>query len=935
MPPVAISANYTQSSYNSNEDIKMHSTNKKFSLNKISRHLIAANLIVMTGLTTQALAQESETTAEDSTEVEIIEVMGSYRGSLAAALNSKRDNSSMVDTILAEDIADFPDTNLAESLQRIPGVAITKEAGEGREITVRGLDATYTRVMINNAMGQSLAAGSGGVRTSRAFDFNVFASELFNQLDVYKSQSAELEEGSLGATVNLHTARPFSYAKNTVVLNGQLAYNDQSGEVKPRTSGLFSYKNDDETFGALISFSLAQRFVNNQGADTGRWEDDNFGNCSACATDADFDRVKSAWHPRFPRNADKTHDQDRTGVTTAFQFRPTDTTLITVDGLFANLQSHREEPFMQAISLARTGSTGVQETDVAAYTIDANNTLIAATMDGVDVRSEAFIADWESDFSQYSISVEQDITDEFRIKAMASTSTSDLDNRESTVIYEHYSDNDSRKLLDYADNSSAVTYDFSNMTAPSLSYSFDTTNPANWELSEFRDRVYVASSESDSLKLDLAYDLSDSLTLKGGISSRDYSYQIEGTRADRAFSSADGLDGTVDNVACGITPVVTSSMGSVENYGSQSFFIASQDSFATFQSSDCWPTAIRAGDTRDVEESVIGIYAQVDFYFELNGNALRGNAGVRKVDTDLSSTGINSGQTVSVDHSYSDTLPSMNLAYDLAEDLVLRASWAKVMSRPNLTDLNPGGSVSIFGDPRVSYGNPFIEPFRATNTDLALEWYFDEGALLSIAYFDKNIESFPSSETTTILWADTGLPNSLLGSQIDDLIDAEFEVTRRINGGGGNLDGFEIQYQQNLTFLPEEWMQNLGIISNVTLVDSEVDASGLPLTGQSDRTYNFTLYYEDEKFSTRFAYTYRGDYTTSNNSNANKIRYREPAKSLDFAASYQINENLKVTIDGINLTDETVGDYMAPGIGRLITEQVTGTQWIMGVSYQF
>lgn len=910
--------------------------NNKFNLSKISQHLLVANLIVITGLSAQALAQENEAPEKEASDaVEIIEIMGSYRSSLAAALHSKRYNSSMVDTILAEDIADFPDTNLAESLQRIPGVAITKEAGEGREITVRGLDATYTRVMINNAMGQSLAAGSGGVRTSRAFDFNVFASELFNQLDVYKSQSAELEEGSLGATVNLHTARPFSYDQNTAVINAQLVYNDKSGKSKPRTSGLFSYKNDDETFGALISFSLAQRYVNNQGADTGRWEDSNFGSCSACATEADFDRVKSAWHPRFPRNADKTHDQDRTGITTAFQFRPTESTLITVDGLFANLQSHREEPFIQAISLARTGSTGVQQTDVAAFTVDENNTLIEATMDGVDVRSEAFVSDWESDFSQYSISLEQDITDVFRMTAMASTSTSDLDNRETTVIYEHYSDNDPRKLLDYADNRSSVTYDFSNMTAPSISYGFDTANPANWELSEFRDRVFVASSSSDSLKLDLEYDFSDSITLKVGVSSRDYAYEIEGTRADRSFTNADGLDGTVDNVACGINPVVTSSMGSVENHGGQSFFIASQDSFAAFQNSDCFPSAIRAGDTRDVEESALGIYAQVDFNFDLNGTELRGNAGIRKVDTDLSSTGINSGQTVTVDHSYSDNLPSFNVAYDLAENVILRAGWAKVMSRPNLTDLNPGGSVAIFGEPSVSYGNPFIEPFRATNTDLALEWYFDEGALLSIAYFDKDIESFSTSETTNLLWAQTGLPNSLLGSQVDDLKDAEFEVRRRVNGGSGNLDGIEIQYQQNLTFLPEGWMQNLGIISNLTLVDSKVNASGLPLTGQSDRTYNFTLYYEDDKFSTRVAYTYRGDYTTTNNSDTNRIRYRDPAKSLDFAASYQISDHLKITLDGINLTDETIADYEAPGVGRLITEQVTGTQWILGASYKF
>ncbi|MDP4598439.1 MAG: TonB-dependent receptor [Pseudomonadales bacterium] len=902
--------------------MKAINRNRKHSF--LATSVVAANLLMGASYANLAMAQGAE-------EIEEVVVTASFRDSLKKALDVKKSAVGAVDSIMAEDIADFPDTNLAESMQRIPGVAITKEAGEGREITVRGLNSTYTRVMINNAMGQSLAAGSGGVRTSRAFDFNVFASEMFNRLDVHKSQSAELEEGSLGATVNLHTGRPFDYDPMTAVVNVQAAYNEQSSEVSPRASGLFSFTNSDETFGALVSFASAERFVSNQGADTGRWEDDNFGSCTACATDADFAAVKSAWHPRFPRIADKTHDQERTGITGSFQFRPSETTEITFDTLYANLQSTRDEPFMQAISLARTNSTGVGETDVAAYTIDSNNTLVSATMDGVDVRAEAFVSEWESEFEQYALTIDQDFGDRLHVKAMVAKSESVLDNRETTMIYEHYSVDDTRRLVDYAQSASAVTYDFSSMTSPSISYDFDTTNPANWEVSEFRDRVYDASSESDTAKLDLTYDLTDEITLKAGYSSREYTYDIAGTRADRAFTSADGLDGTVDNVACGVTPTVTSSMGTVQTHGGQSFFMAGASTFDAFRANECWPAAVSAGDTRRVVEEVEGYYAQVDFTF----GKLRGNAGVRNVTTDLSTTGINSGTTVSVNHSYDDNLPSVNLAYNLTDDVILRASWAKVMSRANLTDLNPGGSVSIFGDYKVNYGNPFIEPFRADNTDLSVEWYFAEGALLSFAYFDKDIESFPSSETTTLSWAETGLPNSLLGSELNNAIDQEFTVSRRINGGGGTLDGYEIQYQQNMTFLPEGWMQNLGLIANLTSVDSEVDASGLPLTGQSDTSYNFTVFYEDDQFSTRLAYSYRGDYISSHNSNVNKTLYRDSAATLDFAASYKVNENLKVTLEGINLTDETVGDYMAPGVGRIISEQVTGQQWMVGASYKF
>ena len=130
-------------------------------------------------------------------------------------------------------------------------------------------------------------------------------------------------------------------------------------------------------------------------------------------------------------------------------------------------------------------------------------------------------------------------------------------------------------------------------------------------------------------------------------------------------------------------------------------------------------------------------------------------------------------------------------------------------------------------------------------------------------------------------------------------------------------------------------MQNLGLIANLTSVDSEVDASGLPLTGQSDTSYNFTVFYEDDQFSTRLAYSYRGDYISTHSSDVNKTRYRDSAATLDFAASYKVNENLKVTLEGINLTDETVGDYMAPGVGRIISEQVTGQQWMVGASYKF
>ena len=870
--------------------------------------------------------------------IEEVTVVG-YRSSLKAALEAKRQATGAVDSIMAEDIADFPDTNLAEALQRIPGIAITREAGEGRNITVRGLDAKFTRVLMNDAMAQSLAAGSGGAQTNRSFDFNVFASELFNRIDVYKSTSAEMEEGSLGATVSLHTGRPFDYDPFTLAANLQASYDDQSGETKPRGSGLISYTNDDRTFGALFSVAYSQRFVDNTGPQTGRWENDNFASCSACGGDTALEaQVYDAYHPRFPRWADKTHDMDRTGMTATVQFAPSDATLITADILYAKIDATRTEPFLEAISLARTGSTGVQETDVAAFTLD-NRTLWSATMDGVDTRAENFVSKWNSDFKQYAIKWNQDFSDRARMNVMYTTSDSTLDNRETTLIFEHYSDGDPRQYRTYSESAAGLTYDFSNQLHPSISYDFDLTDPGNWENSEWRDRLFDGKSGFDTAQLNFAYDLGDTLTLKAGYSYKQYSFYQHATRADQTFQVADGADGTVDGTACGINYAVESSMGRVVNVGRLNWFMPDTSQFSTFRDNACWPQYERPGDDRKIVEDDDAYYVQLDFTGDIAGLPLRGNVGVREVTTNLESTGMTDvGGTflqVKVSNSYKDTLPALNLALDLTDDLVARFSWAKVISRPDIGLLSPGGSVTIFGVPAVNYGNPYLEPYRADNLDVSLEWYFAEDSLLALAYFNRDVESFPSSETTLLPWSEVGLPDSVLGAQLPDLIDAEFEVTRRINGGGARFSGWELQYQQAFTSLPGLWA-NTGVIANYTLVDSKEDNTGLPLTGQSDDSYNLTVYYEDEKFSTRLAYSYRGKYNTTNSSTPDSIRYRDSTANLDFSASYQLNDNFRLTLEAINLTDEPQIDWMSPNVGgRLIETQYTGTQWYLGAAYRY
>src|SRR6187549_584531 len=213
----------------------------------------------------QATAQEGQ---ESSQELEEVVVTG-FRGSLNTALGQKREATAAIDSIVAEDIGEFPDSNLAESMQRIPGVTLSRtDGGEGRNISVRGLGPGFTRVRINGMEGASQTGSSdiyGAGNNGRSFDFNIFPTEIFSSLTVRKTSSADVEEGSLGATVDLRAPRPFDYTDDNVFsFTGRGVYNSVSEDVDPRASVLWSKKFGD-TFGVLVSAAYQERFIREVG----------------------------------------------------------------------------------------------------------------------------------------------------------------------------------------------------------------------------------------------------------------------------------------------------------------------------------------------------------------------------------------------------------------------------------------------------------------------------------------------------------------------------------------------------------------------------------------------------------------------------------------------------------------------------------------------
>jgi iron complex outermembrane receptor protein len=455
---------------------------KGISLNSSIRvALIACTALVAPQV---AIAQDDGESDED----DVIVVTG-YRASLESALEEKREATGIVDVIKAEDIADFPDNNLAESIQRVPGVAISRDQGEGRQISVRGLGPVFTRVRINGIEGLSTTGGSdasGGANRGRTFDFNVFASELFNSITVRKTASADVEEGSLGATVDLQTARPFDYADDLVVAgSAQVGYNDLSKETDPKFSGLLSWKTMDDTLGILVSASYSERGILEEGPSTVRWElgtaNGGFNASSvlpAGATNFAF------FHPRIPRYDSYAYSTERLGLTGSVQFQPSDATLITIDALYADFKSNRSEQYLEAISFSRSGAGKPQTVILTGGQVDATNSLVKGTFNNVDVRVESRYDELETTFQQYTGTLHQEFGDRARVDLLAGYSKSEFANPiQTTIAYD---------VL----NVQGYSYDFTAGRNPTFNYgSLSVDNPAAFVLGEIRLRPQYVDND--------------------------------------------------------------------------------------------------------------------------------------------------------------------------------------------------------------------------------------------------------------------------------------------------------------------------------------------------------------------------------------------------------------------------------------------------------
>lgn len=611
----------------------------------------------------------------------------------------------------------------------------------------------------------------------------------------------------------------------------------------------------------------------------------------------------------------------------------------------------------------------------------------------VDIRSADDQQYYTTTFQQYSINLEQEFTDNFRMSGVFGISSS---RNASTGILVDLLRLDSGQGV--PGNQYLVYDERGDPSMPLLNLGFDAANPANWDFvknySVLRHFERSTKNTYAGGRLDFVWDANDTFTVKFGGGQRRYGFSTITYLRQSALETLNPSLREANSTVGAVTRVINWGQGLDVPAGTTTSFIAPDNqAFINLFDFTCncvnkwgdWRISYlaSAANVYEVKEIDTSAYIQTDFKFDIGDTRLRGNLGGRFARTEVIADGLtNTSRPVSDSNTYSDFLPSLNLAWELNDQMMIRFGAAKVMSRPLLGNLAP--SVTAFTVPTgagaisggsLTVGNTHLSPFRAVNYDLSFEWYFAPGGLFSVAIFDKEVSNFPQTVVgeaplTSLFSAETiaQLRASQTNANALAYIDANnpFVIRQFRDAPGGYIRGIEVNYQQNFTFLPG-FLKNFGIQANYTYLESELSyivdpgapASGAtpakpqilapgPFTGASPQAFNLTLFYEVPKWSVRVSTAYRAEYFTQypiasgtcdpgfcDSPLVNDVLGSGATLNVDATFSYKITSKMTLTIEAFNLTNQT-SDRFAYRDDPVVTKyEAPGRQLFVGLKAVF
>ncbi|WP_462154808.1 TonB-dependent receptor [Pseudoalteromonas piscicida] len=831
--------------------------------NNFKKSLLAVNVSIAlgAGFSGVVVAEESQSQNQVQENVEVIEVRG-IRASNKENLNGKRFANAVVDVVTAEDVGKFPDGDVGESLARISGVSVSRQFGQGQQVSIRGASAQLTRTLLD---GHSVASTSwfDQQAVDRSFNYSLLPSELVGGLEVYKSSQANLVEGGIGGTVIVKTRKPLDLDANTVFASVKVDYGTVSEETDPEFSGLYSWKNEDENFGILVSGALAEiQYQRNGIESSGGW--------SGGMAPTVFQQ-----------------ERDRTAINVAMQYRPTDSLLfglnVTSLELGANNANSQIIIFPGDGSCTKTNASG------------------NCTFRDIDGTATAFYQSWVRKASMKSDTIDLDWqyeAENFTFKGRIGNTSADSD--VTTANYGEWTVNDSSELNGTVDMTGDITrynlakQSFDSGILPSV------IGPQTWAPEYNPD-----SDEETYLNLDFDFPVDFGLisAIKTGFRYADHKVVQDGNGANVNVALR-----PMRNASEYYPSTISAGGGFIIPEPNMDLMIA--DSLAMTEGYTQRPQAYGT-----VEEENMALYAMAEF----SGEGVRGNVGIRYISTDIESDYYDlsdTGQydtTLSTDKAdYSEFLPSLNLVIDVADDIILRTSAAQVISRPNYADLFATRSLAGYTDNRplnevLQTGNVGLSPFKAFQADIGLEWYFSADGMVSLTYYTKDVSSFISTQQQVNQQIGIDIPvytnnpdagEPPCGAGITDC----WTVSSSTNGSGGSIEGIEFQIQ-------DAFENGFGYSFNYTYADAEAPAENYPdrvgiFSDSSKNTYNLVAFYEQDNFSARLAYNWRSEFIIREAPGWYGNREHKAYGQLDFSATYSATDYLDVTFEAINLTEE-------------------------------
>ncbi len=879
-----------------------------------------ASAVAMLMLSAAAQAQQADAVpakAASDVAVEQIVVTG-IRGSLQQSLNQKRNSDSHLEVVTAEDIGKMPDKNVADSLQRLPGVTTSSSGGneggfdENDRISMRGTNPSLTQTLINGhnvASGDWFVLGQTGT-VGRSVSYTLLPSELVSRVEVHKSSEASLVEGGVAGSVDIITRKPLDF-KQQLTVEGSIGevYADLPKKSDPQFSALINWKNDANTMGVMLQAFSETRHLRRDGQEELGYEQIAAGSKIATSNP----NLSGAWYPTAIGSALFEQKRERKGGLIDVQIKPSNDLTLDLSGFDSKMDAaNYNRNFM--VWNTHFINQGAGQAPDPGYTVKTTNgvsTLTNATFTGVPgtqygIYDQISRPDESASSDFLSLDLAYRVNDKLKVKAKLGTSTGHGKTPTQDVAeWDIAKGTGASYGLNGVGgaNASLGSNNNASQAGSSLDWIFGVQN------------VDVVDKEKWG-QFDAEYALNEGVftNIKFGVREADHNRSSWGVIAQGANGAAGAFNPA--NV-----PVSGTSYPSNFGAGLGGSFPTNIWTLTAAQLSAFDSAYANRASTREYWPQEYGLseksraaYVQAD----MEGAGWSGNFGVRVVQTKESAiNNINSaagvpgavttsafGPYLPVDtvNTYNDVLPSLSLRFDVNKDVVARVSASETMTRPDYSSI--AGSVSLT-PPAVTGGvgsgsgpNPNLAPIKSNNLDGTLEWYFAPRSLASVSAFYMDLTSYVglNQVTQSYLTPSNAFPN---GSMVPYTLTVPVNTT-------GKVSGLELAYEMPL-------MSNFGFSTNLTLADAKdtsgvgTNVSGGHLVGASKETFNLSGYFENDNFNARLTYNYRSSFFSG--LDRSTAFYQAAVGSVAASFGYKINEHLALSLDAQNLNNPKLKYY--------------------------